>query len=106
MYDQKYKNDKTRPRNEFALESISWNVIIIWECELKREELATTIEKVIAQLESNGMRWQKWKAGRRTNRQEYLSLMREHRERLESVKKELFIKYGTTFTAPTTDMGE
>ncbi len=48
------KNRKRDLRKITELLSLNWNVITIWECELKPKKREATLEKVMKQLLKNG----------------------------------------------------
>ena len=47
-FDRTIANDR---RNYAALEKQGWNVIVLWECELKKEKFATTMQRVVNELD-------------------------------------------------------
>lgn len=53
-WNLKIQNNKNRDlKNYELLLSRGWNVIIIWECELKKEKLKQTLKSVISKLKHN-----------------------------------------------------
>lgn len=44
------KNVQRDKENKDKLMSAGWNVIIVWECQLKKQHLAETMEKLIKQI--------------------------------------------------------
>lgn len=71
------------------LEILSWNVITVWECELKPKTFDSTIHKIEIRLAENRIRWEAYKTHRRQNRIFALEQSRRHREILAQVKAEL-----------------
>ena len=47
-FDRTIANDR---RNYAELEKQGWNVIVLWECELKKEKFATTMQRVVNELD-------------------------------------------------------
>lgn len=47
----KFKRNMERDREiEQELENMGWRVVVVWECELKKDKLASTVEYVVEQL--------------------------------------------------------
>ena len=70
------------------LEAMGWSVIIVWECALKKAVFGNTIERVVAEIRSNGEKHQAEKECRRSSRKEYLSNRKALKEREETLLKE------------------
>lgn len=72
------------------LEAKGWNVIIVWECQLKKAVLEDTVNRVAAEIRHNGEILRCAQIDRRKAREEYLEerRIRKQRERalLEEVK--------------------
>lgn len=47
-----YGNKERDECNQKELESMGWNVITVWECELKRDKLEKTLEELYNQITS------------------------------------------------------
>lgn len=47
-----YRNRERDERNQKELEELGWNVITVWECELKKEKREQTLEVLYAQITS------------------------------------------------------
>ena len=47
-FDRTIANDR---QNYAELEKQGWNVIVLWECELKKEKFATTMQRVVNELD-------------------------------------------------------
>ena len=63
------------------LESLGWRVIVVWECELKKDRINGTIVSVRQQLECNRESWLAEQAERRQRREEWEEEMRMRKER-------------------------
>lgn len=48
-----YGNRERDLRNQKALEEMGWNVIVVWECELKKNVCEETLEKLYSKIISN-----------------------------------------------------
>ncbi len=48
-----YGNKERDERNQKELESMNWNVIIVWECQLKKDIVEHTLEELYKQIISN-----------------------------------------------------
>lgn len=56
-WSKKLSNNIKRDKQHIeALKKIGWSVIIIWECQLKKPELISTLEQLIATIKKNGIR--------------------------------------------------
>ena len=69
------------------LEALQWNVIIVWECELKKGKREETLSRLKDAILVNGLRWKMQMDDRKANRQEYLDRRRTLKERLKNVKQ-------------------
>ena len=47
-----YGNRERDQRNKKELEEMGWNVITVWECELKKEKREQTLEELYSQITS------------------------------------------------------
>ena len=65
------------------LEAKGWNVIIVWECELKKSKFPDTLQRVIQELQKNLDSFLSFKNDRKNNRLAYLQ---ERRRKKEFVK--------------------
>lgn len=74
------------------LEAKGWNVIIVWECQLKKAVLEETINRVEAEILRNGESFLSAKEDRRRARESYRQERREKREREATLKAELLQK--------------
>ena len=46
------RNKERDERNQKELEAMGWNVIIVWECELKKDKREQTLEELYVQITS------------------------------------------------------
>ena len=47
-----YKNRERDKRNQKELEDMGWNVITVWECELKKDKREQTLEELYVKITS------------------------------------------------------
>lgn len=71
------------------LEVLSWNVITVWECELKPKRLATTVEHVVSELSKNQSSWEEYRELRRKDRVFATEQARRRRELMVRLEAEL-----------------
>ena len=71
------------------LEAKGWSVIIVWECQLKKSNLAETIERVAAEIVQNGEAYRATQEERKKARVEYRRERRERKEREQSLLEEV-----------------
>nr|WP_288173719.1 hypothetical protein [Methanobrevibacter smithii] len=45
-----YKNKEHDEQNQKELKEMGWNVIIIWECQLKKDKQKQTLEELYDQI--------------------------------------------------------
>ncbi len=45
-----YRNKERDERNQKELEELGWNVITVWECELKKDKIEQTLENLYHQI--------------------------------------------------------
>ena len=81
--------------NNQRLESLAWNVIVIWECELAKAAFSETMDRVEAQIKANEASWQAYKARRKQDRQFALEQARKRREIIAQVEAELSAQFHT-----------
>ena len=75
--------------NNQRLESLSWSIITIWECELKSKAFDVTIARVISELHQNKSKWEAYQAKRRSGREFARSEARRKRQIRAEVEREL-----------------
>ena len=71
------------------LEAAGWAVIIVWECELKKANLETTIARVEAEIKRNGESYLQAQAERRAAREAYRQEQKERKLREVAAKAAL-----------------
>ena len=87
---EKVRRNKERDAvNVQRLESLSWGVITIWECELKSKVFQDTIAKVEAELAANRAKWEAYQAKRRSDREFAKAESRRKRQIWKEVEREL-----------------
>mgnify|MGYP003390467636 FL=1 len=75
------------------LEVLSWNVITVWECELKPKLLAATVGRVADELLKNQSKWTEYRELRRKDRAFAAEQARRHRELLARLEAELALQF-------------
>lgn len=81
--------------NNQRLESLSWNVITIWECELKKNVLDNTLAKVEAELAQNKLKWEQYQDRRRADREFRIMEAKRKKTIREELMHELQEKFNT-----------
>ena len=71
------------------LEASGWSVIIVWECELKKDNLEATIARVEDEIKRNGESYLQAQAERRAAREAYRQELKERKQREAAAKAEL-----------------
>ena len=71
------------------LEAKGWNVIIVWECQLKKANLEETIDRVAGEIVRNGEAYRAAQEERKKAREEYRRERRERKEKEQSLLKEV-----------------
>lgn len=71
------------------LEAKGWNVIIVWECQLKKAHLEETIDRVAEEIVRNGKTYRAAQEKRRKAREEYRRERKERKEREHSLLEEV-----------------
>ena len=81
FWRMKVENNRERDLRDYAfLESLGWRVIVIWECELKKDKIDGTIASVKEKLDINQESWIAEVADRRQRRNEWQEEMRRRKE--------------------------
>lgn len=82
FWSAKIANNRERDLRDYAfLESLGWSVIVVWECELKKERIDDTIASVRKQLDVNREFWIAEQSDRRQRREEWQAEIRKRKER-------------------------
>ena len=71
------------------LEAKGWNVIIVWECQLKKANLEETIDRVAGEIVRNGEAYRSAQEERKKAREEYRRERRERKEKEQSLLEEV-----------------
>ena len=71
------------------LEAKGWNVIIVWECQLKKANLEETIDRVAEEIVRNGEDYRAAQEERRKAREEYRRERMVRKEREQSLLEEV-----------------
>lgn len=90
------KIEKNRDRdnlNTQRLESLSWNVITIWECEIASKVFQKTMDRIEAELKSNKVKWESYVSRRRADNEFARDEAKRKRQIREEVEKELQSQY-------------
>lgn len=71
------------------LEAKGWYVLIVWECELKKDRFESTLEHVIETIRKNGETYNGLQAARKQARALYQEEQRRHKELESAIKNEI-----------------
>ena len=71
------------------LEAKGWSVIIVWECQLKKANLAETVDRVASEIVRNGEAYRAAQDERRRAREVYRLERKAKKEWEESILKEI-----------------
>lgn len=71
------------------MEAKGWNVIIVWECQLKRTQLEETISRVESEIHLNGDIYQREKDDRKVSRLAYREKRNALKEKENTLREEL-----------------
>lgn len=83
FWQSKIERNRERDLWDYTyLESKSWRVIVVWECELAKDRIENTIASVREQLDANRESWLAEQADRRKRREEWQAEMRRRKERV------------------------
>ena len=78
----KIENNRERDLRDYTfLESLGWRIIVVWECELKKDRINGTIVSVREQLDANRKSWLAEQADRCKRREEWQAEIRKRKER-------------------------
>jgi len=83
------RNQERDLLNNQRLETIAWNVITIWECELSKSQLSATMDRVETEIKANKVKWEAYTTQRKQDRQFALEQGRKRREIAALVEAEL-----------------
>lgn len=83
FWQSKIERNRERDLWDYTyLESKSWRVIVVWECELAKDRIESTIASVREQLDANRESWLAEQSDRRKRREEWQAEMRRRKERV------------------------
>lgn len=86
----KVARNQERDQEEWRqLEAKGWYVIIVWECQLKKSKIEDTIQNVITEIRSNGIKHEQLQAQRKASREAYRQERKAQREKEEQMKAAL-----------------
>lgn len=90
----KIENNKERDlRNYSYLEALGWKTIVVWECELSKNSIDATVNRVQRELVENRERWLHEIVERQTRNIEWKDDQRKKRDRFAKIfENELFIR--------------
>ena len=71
------------------LEAKGWSVIIVWECELKKQRLQETVETTASAIRKNGEILRSAQEDRKKAREEYRKAPRERKARESALREEI-----------------
>lgn len=71
------------------LEAKGWYVLIVWECELKKDRFEGTLKQVIDTIRKNGDTYNDLQASRKIARLQYQEEQRHRKERESSLRAEI-----------------
>ena len=85
FWADKIRNNRERDlKNAMMLEATDWNVITIWECQLKKDVLEETVSSIRKLLDDNRSSYAEYMADRRKRREEWrLEMKRRKQEEFE-----------------------
>ena len=86
-------NQERDALNIQRLESISWNVITVWECELAKALLPATIDRIEDRIKANKANLDSYAARRRQDRRFALEQARRRKEIAALVEAELHLQF-------------
>ena len=71
------------------LEAKGWSVVIVWECQLKKANLDSTVARVAEEIVRNGEAYRAAQEERRKAREEYRQERKARKEREQSLLEEV-----------------
>lgn len=91
--DKVKRNIERDALNIQNLEALSWHIITVWECELKPKQLPGTMERIMAELSANRLKWEEYRERRRRDRAFAVEQARKHRELLARLEAEIDLQF-------------
>ena len=90
FWEAKIRNNHERDLKEIMLlEAYDWKVIVVWECQLKKESFDETVAAVRKQLDENREAYTEYVADRRKMRKEWQEEMKRRRQKAGELMEEL-----------------
>ncbi len=86
-------NQERDTLNIQRLESISWNVITVWECELSKSLLQETMDRIESELKANEAKWEAYRLRRKQDRRFALEQARKRKEIAALIESELDLEF-------------
>lgn len=83
------RNQERDLNNNQRLETIAWNIITVWECELTKSRIIDTIGRVESEIKANKAKWEAYCIKRKQDRQFALEQARKRKEIAALVEAEL-----------------
>lgn len=81
FWADKIMNNRERDlKNTMMLEANDWNVITIWECQLKKDVLEDTVSSIQKQLDDNRSSYSEYMVDRRKRREEWRMEMKRRKQ--------------------------
>ena len=84
-----HNNQKRDAANNAQLEEMQWNVITVWECELRSKVFESTIEHLVSELYANMFEWEKLTTERKNHRKLYHADKKSKKEIANHHKEEI-----------------
>ena len=93
----KIENNRERDLRDYTfLESLGWRAIVVWECELKKDRIDSTIATVREQLDANRELWMKEMEDRKASRMQRLEENRQRKEHQAQLLDEMENYFGSS----------
>ena len=83
------RNQERDLLNNQRLETIAWNIITVWECELTKSRIMDTIDRVESAIKANKAKWEAYCIRRKQDRQFAIEQARKRKEIAALVEAEL-----------------
>lgn len=81
FWSNKIAINQERDLRDYAfLESRDWCVIVVWECEISKKTLPTTVERIRTLLEKNRDSWLRETEDRKSRREEWRAELKKREE--------------------------
>ena len=92
----KVKRNQERDQEVWRkLEAKEWSVIIVWECELEKKRIDTTISRVACEIKSNGELFQQRQLERKVERERRRIERTRIKDAIEAGKAEIKVQFGS-----------